>query len=272
VDIAEQRLAAAVKAVAAEDRLELNEHPTPDQLIGYQERSLEPTEQALLKNHLALCPGCAAIVLDLEAFPHIESRNVVPLHLDPEPPEQLERALEALRKEGAITQVGEQVPPPPARWQIPAALAAGLMAIVAGAAFWFGTQQSPNAIPTAPPVAIASARIQVIPVSPFTEAVARGAQELSPTRVESYAEALLFVLAVAEETAQRTARIEVLDADARLLWSAERAVRHRDGTYTVQLPRALLSEGEIEVRLFPLEDSIEPFASYQIRLESPSGT
>ena len=284
--IAGHRLAAAVKAVAEQDRQKLSRHPLPEQLIAYQERRLSPEDQVPLKDHLALCPSCAATVADLESFPQIEPRTVVSLQEHPEPPEQVERTLAALRQAGAITQTREQVqpapisnatPPPPLpsspwrtpRWRMPTALAASLVVALVGGAFWFGTQQSPTVIRVTTPAAIASAQIQVVAVSPLMEAVARGPQELPPTRVEPDADALLFVLAIAEDSAQPNARIEVLDADARPLWSTERAARRRDGTYTVQLPRALLPEGEIEFRFFPLEDSTEPFALYQIRLELP---
>lgn len=44
------------------------EHPDPEKLLAYQAGRLAAEEETALQDHLATCPGCAAALLDLEAF------------------------------------------------------------------------------------------------------------------------------------------------------------------------------------------------------------
>jgi putative zinc finger protein len=64
--------AAALRELAAGDRRELAEHPTPEQLTAYHAGELPAADEETLREHLALCRDCAELLLDLEDFPRLE--------------------------------------------------------------------------------------------------------------------------------------------------------------------------------------------------------
>lgn len=43
-------------------------HPTPDRLVAYQRGGLDPATEEAVREHLADCADCTALVLDLDAF------------------------------------------------------------------------------------------------------------------------------------------------------------------------------------------------------------
>ncbi|HEY8022717.1 MAG TPA: zf-HC2 domain-containing protein [Thermoanaerobaculia bacterium] len=58
----------ALRALAERQRRELGPHLEADELVGYRERALAPAETERVRDHLALCPECAGLLLELDAF------------------------------------------------------------------------------------------------------------------------------------------------------------------------------------------------------------
>jgi len=62
----------ALQALAGESRRDLGDHPSPEKLAAYHEGALPLGEEERLRDHLALCPDCAQLLLDLAGFPGLE--------------------------------------------------------------------------------------------------------------------------------------------------------------------------------------------------------
>lgn len=58
----------ALRAFAARERRALDDHPTPEILVAYRAGELTAGEEEKLRDHLALCPDCAEMLLDLVTF------------------------------------------------------------------------------------------------------------------------------------------------------------------------------------------------------------
>ena len=67
----EEILTRAARAVAAEARSEPG-HPPPDALLAYHEETLDAKAREEVQEHLAACPDCARVIVDLAAFPEVE--------------------------------------------------------------------------------------------------------------------------------------------------------------------------------------------------------
>lgn len=61
-------LRTSLKALAARDRRTLTAHLEPEQLLAYRAGELPEGEVEALRDHLALCPECAELLLDLDDF------------------------------------------------------------------------------------------------------------------------------------------------------------------------------------------------------------
>jgi anti-sigma factor ChrR (cupin superfamily) len=58
----------ALRALAARERRALDDHPTPETLVAYRAGELPSEAAEALRDHLALCPDCAEMLLDLATF------------------------------------------------------------------------------------------------------------------------------------------------------------------------------------------------------------
>ena len=55
----------AMKALAAQERQGLKEHPSPDELLAYHIGELQSEEIERVQDHLAVCGECSQLVLSL---------------------------------------------------------------------------------------------------------------------------------------------------------------------------------------------------------------
>ncbi len=67
-----QSLETAVRAIADEDRFDLDAHPSLDQLADHRAGRLAAGEGERVQDHLALCQTCTQLFLDLASFPRLE--------------------------------------------------------------------------------------------------------------------------------------------------------------------------------------------------------
>lgn len=65
---AKPALEPTLRALVTRDRRGLSQHPTPETLVAYHAGELPNVEEEQLRDHLALCPECAELLLDLVSF------------------------------------------------------------------------------------------------------------------------------------------------------------------------------------------------------------
>lgn len=98
----------ALKELAARDRRNLGPHPTPEQLAAYHARELPAEKVERIKDHLALCHECSALLLDLADFESPEPSPDAPALTD----EDVDTAWQDLR--ARLAREGVPLEPPTA--------------------------------------------------------------------------------------------------------------------------------------------------------------
>lgn len=126
-------LGAALYELAERQRRELGPHLEADELVAYHEGELAAAEAERVRDHLALCPECAGLLLDLDAFSapspagapdlttaEVESawRELAPRLAEDPPP--------------VVRLPPRRSSPPPLSWSLAAALFLGMIAL----SFW----------------------------------------------------------------------------------------------------------------------------------------
>ncbi len=61
--------------VMSEDLARPENHPSPEELIGYKDGRLGEAVREHVLRHLAVCSDCACVVRDLASFPDVEARD-----------------------------------------------------------------------------------------------------------------------------------------------------------------------------------------------------
>lgn len=57
-----------LRALAAKARRNLDDHPTPEELVAYRAGELTEQDEEKIQDHLALCVDCSQLLLDLKEF------------------------------------------------------------------------------------------------------------------------------------------------------------------------------------------------------------
>ena len=57
-----------LRALAAKARRDLDDHPTPEELVAYRAGELTAEDEEKIRDHLALCRDCSQLLLDLKEF------------------------------------------------------------------------------------------------------------------------------------------------------------------------------------------------------------
>ncbi len=235
----------AVKDAAETARFLLPDHPETEVLIAYQERRLAAGASAEIREHLALCPECAQLVLDLGNFPQVPLRDAS-LALSAEEEEEdlglLVRRL-AQRKPEPLP---EPVPlrPTTRRWQPPGwLLAASLAVAAAGLGMWLTGVPSPFAGPGGD--VEAGTLLDLYPV----EAGTRGGtvDEIAP--IPEGDTPLVLLLNTAGLGDFAAYEVEIRSGDALALRRAGLEPGPK-GTFTLVVPRSRLPAGGYEILLF----------------------
>ncbi|MCB1034290.1 MAG: zf-HC2 domain-containing protein [Acidobacteria bacterium] len=222
---AERNLAVAVKAVADVARSELGPHPSPTELIEYQEGLLPADQESRVKDHLSLCPSCTQAILTLTAFPPPEASGLPEMEEDDE---QVDRAWQRLKAAGAASATA---PPGKRRDQgrrFPLPLAASILVGVLGLGLF-----TANLLRPAPSNFLIW---QLLPAD--EEASHRASAEPSPVAPAVGGSALAVELDVPAGLAFETYRAVLLDAAGREL-DRRAGLSVRDGKVTFLVPARL---------------------------------
>ncbi len=231
-------------------------HPSAERLLDYHRGRLESADHQALEDHLADCPECTRIVLDLAGRHRAEDRK-------------LDASWSALRprlERGPAAVAGRRL------WVV---LAASILAVAALAAWGFVHQQRQ--------IRAAEARVaelerllagwsQPQTVVPGIDLLPAGAvrRTTSPPVLDVPADArfLVFRLTLLAPTADDAFDLGIFDRDERLVSRLSGVRRDERGIVTVALPRAFMGEGTYRLRLYD-SGTDEPEAEFAVGLRYP---
>ncbi|HZF09105.1 MAG TPA: zf-HC2 domain-containing protein [Thermoanaerobaculia bacterium] len=251
----------ALRALTRRAARRLDEHPSPETLAAYHEGELADAEAERLRYHLALCPECAALLLDLGAFADLAPPAGVHDLADGEV-EAAWRAVQPRLDRGRETPSASnlvRLPPPasPASTRSPRpayfawALAASWLAVV-GLGLWVIVLQREITRSTG-----ASAKVAVAGLSPAGGDSTRGREEpRQPVLSASRGLVLQLVAAGLPDQDGYAVEIQETGTAGRVVWSgpAERDPVEKD--FTVVLPPGFLRPGRYQVHLYGTEAGV----------------
>ncbi len=99
-------LSSGLRNLTERERQALKDHPAPEQLVAYRAGELPEAEQERLRDHLAVCRDCAALLLDLADFGNLKPPAGVPELTDA----QVDQAWQAMR-----SRIAKEETPEPAK-------------------------------------------------------------------------------------------------------------------------------------------------------------
>lgn len=268
--------ATASRELAEAARRQPCPHPALDELTAYLEGRLVAGPLQRLRNHLAICPRCAATVLELARFHELETRDEP---VEPAAPHVLDWAtLRARLEHEQLLSHPSPIPSPSAQVEIAAsryrrtpviawALAASVLLLLAQG-FWVSSlyrQARQNAAPRI--------NVEHYDLLPLGSELSRQAETARAERIALRGDAaVLLVLNLAEHGAWPDYRLELLHARGRdaepPIWRAEHLEPGHYGTFNLELPGDFLPPGDYELRLYGAEnDRSELLARYRLDIE-----
>lgn len=240
-----------------------HEHPDFEQWVQYREGQLTAEDEDVMQEHLAHCPRCTHLLLDLEDF-------LSPPEADTNGALSFEKAA-----------VWRAVRPPQKRpsWYIPSSLAAAfLVGVLALGAWTSGERQELKDLRQ-----VVTTLTAPQPNSPIYHLVpttrsAQPARHGFPLAQEMQTFTLVFNL-VSDDPAS-TFRADLIDTEGNVALSVPDLELDDYGTLTLGLSRKSIEPGDYLVHVYGLgsgedvdgtsnEAAADPVASYTFRLETP---
>jgi hypothetical protein len=261
----EDDLQKAVSELLAEERQHLGPHPAPEGLAAYHRGTASPEEEERVQEHLAACPECTALLLDIAGLSNPSSGNAV---------SQVEVAAAwrvvrgHLRQEtaatGGIGRLGKAAPGtrrtlrPPWLHSLAAVLlvAVGLLAYrVVGLQQRVGDLSQPQL--NAP----------VLDLRPSVRA-----EEVGATVPEVPSQARLFTLVINPigPVSPGVYEAEIVNAAGKQVWIGRGLEANSFGSFSLALSRQTLCAGEYSLRLFSLAaGNRRSIGEYAFRVQAP---
>ncbi len=257
--------AASSKALADAARRRLSMHPSPEELIAYDDGQLEAAQKEHIQNHLALCRECTSTLLDLAAFPNVQCRDED--SADQHVPEW-ETMQALLHKKKATRMPLLHRPRRSAERRgefsrfFPAALAASL-AVIVGLSLWVQTLNQTVREFSRPRINVY--HNDLIPLDEDQVREMRNGQEVT---VPQETARFLLILNIGERGSFSDYMVEISDQPGgKVLWSRRGFEPSRYGTFNLELHRDYLPAGRYWLRLHGLDgDRAEILADYQVRI------
>jgi len=219
------RLEALLRQVVAARGAKLERHPDADEWVDYCLHALGPDDQERLADHLALCPECAHLVLDLKAI------TKPPPAGPAEPPADLAAQWARLASRAARhPRADAAARVRPRTWALAASLvvSAGLLAWALSLRRDLERERQPRA-----DVALAD-------LTP----VARGGERTLQTPAEAVIPAgvgrVVLLLNLGDLRTFPRYRVELVAPAGRRLWTSRDVRRAEDGTFLLDVPAAAL--------------------------------
>lgn len=248
----EPDLKAALGEMAAET-LAAGKHLTADELVAYRGGQLSQDEKERVQEHLAACPDCTSLLLDLAVFQEEAGPSASEFEVAAVWRGVRQRAAES--KERVVPR-----PPRSPRWL--QALAASLLVATAALSFRAVTLERRLAEASRPEINT--------PVEDLRAPVARGAAP-APVTVTLEPGMRLFTLVLVPASRQDYPDYEVtlLRAGGSEVWTGRGFRKNRFGSFSLTLSRGLAGSGEYLVRLSGLEgDRRISLGEYDLRINS----
>jgi len=250
-------LKAALEGFLSEARRDLEPHPGPDELLAYGADKLPAAEERKIQNHLALCPHCLELVVDLGRLSDPELGGEPSLTADEkaaawqdlrarlaaEAPPEAPRHRPGLRLPSPRGGLALFLASPRPAW----ALAASLLVAVVGLSL--RTWHLERGIADLSHPQVNAPVVDLFPASPLRGEQGEGAAvELAPA-------SRFFALILSPKGTPDYVgyRVEIVDSGGRVVWSGEGLEKDRHGSFTMILARRFLGPGEYRFRLYGLE-------------------
>lgn len=258
---AEDILRGAIQAEADAARRRLGTHPSPDELVAYQEGELAAENEECVQDHLALCRDCARVVLDLESFPDVE-----PVCED-DRVSGWQVAAE-WRRLAARDEIASSVKSSPRRpWSIvfspgfAYATAASILLAALGLGSWVIQLRGQIDDLSQPRV-----NVFLSDLVPQKTGLERGPGDA--IQVPAWADRVLLLLNLAEMRSFPGYLVEISDRDGRALWQNREIQRSPDGNFTLGVPRRFLPAGKYGIALYGMEGEARTLlATYRMDIE-----
>ncbi len=236
-------------------------HPGPEDLFAYLDRDLQEDAVERIREHLAFCPRCSRLVLDLENFP-----NVKPLHGKPPSRATVSRSWEVFRErihEGALESGDLEMAEPwasagplasrplfvirdllPAIAAVLLILSIGLSGLVVSLRKRVGELSRPEV------------HVLLADLVPVGEAGIRARDSSVDIRVPGWADRVIIILNLFESSVYSEYHVEISDASQtsrRMVWSHQDLRRSPDRNFVLELPREFLPPGRYRIDLFGVD-------------------
>jgi hypothetical protein len=233
----DEALDAALRDLARERRRSLGDDPSADELADYLAGALPPEEEERIQEHLALCPECASLVVDLAALlqPPAEAPPAAAL-----PAGEREQAWERLA--WRLRTAGGSATAPSRRWRgRPLALAASLILGI-GLGVLGGRLIRPADRPRAD--------VALLELAPEGAGAQRSTETARRFRLPARAGRVALLLDLGDLRRFPRYEVDLVAPDGRVAWRERDALRAEDGTFLLELPAtAVATSGRYRIRL-----------------------
>lgn len=263
----------------------VSRHPSGRQLAAYHREELSPSEMEALRDHLALCPECSELLLDLGGFEQLGTGAEAQLWTERQP--AVWQALQSsLEREAAEPELTPEWVPVRAVLQgggLPLAMAA-LLVLVVGIAVWqtFHLIQTRDQLATtAEQLSRAELRIvelgksatqmgpqlEVPSLDLFPPGYHRAREGETTLTISPQASLYVLQLHVAEVRSEAEHQLRILTSEGVEVWAGSGLRKSPGGMFRVALPRPFLPSGRYRLELYDVgESSTQPLVHYDVAI------
>ncbi len=229
-------------------------HPPPGVLTAYHRGRLSAAEEAAVQDHLAACPDCSAVILDLAAFEAAAAADGAPAAADLADA----TAWRALAPHLAAERGDGRRPIPSWAWAVAASLLVAAPLALLLARGERRTEELRRALAT-PQTAVPVLYLDSIPRDDGLDAA-----ELTLPAGDGF-----FLLAVTPAAAAERHRVEILDAAGRTVWRDDAVPPSDHGTLRLGFTRRVLPSGRYRLTATPVDGAGEP-TGFAFTLRDPA--
>jgi hypothetical protein len=227
------------------ERQSFDQHPAPEQIVAYHERRLSPEEMETFRTHLVACPDCTsqllglADLLDGGAADDVPAAEMSRAELDAAWQRQRERQFPIAP---ATLQDRRRLNAPPLRraWAAAASLGLAAALLAAVVAVQWQTIARLKQPQVNPPL------VNLVPMG----SVRQGLQEVPELHLPAKTERAWVILNPEGELDFSSYDAELRVSDGKVVLRLADLPSSEAGNFRLEIPRALLAEGEYRIVLF----------------------
>ena len=239
---------------------EADTHPGPEDLFAYLDRKLRVDDAERVREHLAFCPHCSRLVLNLKRFPGVRplqgkspSRGAVSRAWKDFRDRLDEGELEPEESEEAVPRANAPLVlwPPVGFQKVLPAIAAALLILCLGLSGWVVSLRQKIETVSQPKV-----HVHLTDLVPVGEAAIRARDSRVEVRVPEWADRLVVILNLFESGSYAEYHADISEAPPtgrRQVWSHQDLRQSPDRNFVIELPREFLPAGSYRIDLFGVE-------------------